>query len=433
MGKFSTNIQSSSDLEIAGLNMEYYYDKKKKECYALAVTDLTQLTDFNSKKIVRLRSQIENHLSIGQSYEQSLHYSQALSEYLACYPLFRKLEKAHAVLSVSKTNIVFSELDHEFSIDENIRNKITHAIARVETRSVKSLNDLAWHLTYMLKKQLDPGYKNVMVTHFTYQDTRFGSPFSRYFKPLLEKELIENTDWNIVQHQIMNFQPKTRDIFQEFAIASNAEFVLRGNYWESAKNIKFIVNIHEVLTGELVASAEKDIAGNIIKETGRIMKPENFEQAYSDRLEFLRDEVISGGLMLEAWTNKGNENLIYTKGETLTVNVRVNMPSYIRFIYHLADGSRVLLLNNYYINQSKVNQVYPVPKEFVCASPFGAEFLQVFAQTEEFEKLAIEDIDGYTILKEDLAKFLTKTRGFKKKKPELMQTENRLIITTMEE
>ena len=204
-------------------------------------------------------------------------------------------------------------------------------------------------------------------------------------------------------------------------------------YTLNVKNIKFIVNIHEVLTGKLVASAEKDIAGNIIKETGRIMKPENFEQAYSDRLEFLRDEVISGGLMLEAWTNKGNENLIYTKGETLTVNVRVNMPSYIRFIYHLADGSRVLLLNNYYINQSKVNQVYPIPNEFICASPFGAEFLQVFAQTEEFEKLATVDIDGYTILKEDLAKLLTKTRGFKKKKPELMQTENRLIITTMEE
>ncbi len=433
MEKFSTNIQSSSDLDIAGLNMEYYYDKKKKVCYALAVTDLKKLSDINSEKIVRLRSQIENHLSIGQSYEKSLHYSQALSEYLTCYPLFRELENAHAVLSVSKTNSVFSELNHEFSIDENIRNKITHAIARVETRSVKSLDDLAWHLTYMLKKQLDPEYKNVMVTHFTYQDTRFGSPFSRYFKPLLEKELIENTDWNIVHHQNINFQPKTRDIFQEFAIASNAEFVLRGIYWESVNNIKFIVNINEVLTGKLVASAEQDIARNIIKETGKIIKPENFEQAYSDRLEFLRDEVISDGLILEAWTNKGNENLIYTKGETLTVNVRVNMSSYIRFIYHLADGSRVLLLNNYYINQSKVNQVYPIPKEFVCASPFGAEFLQVIAQTEEFEKLATEDIDGYTILKEDLAKFLTKTRGFKKKKPELMQTENRLIITTMEE
>ena len=163
------------------------------------------------------------------------------------------------------------------------------------------------------------------------------------------------------------------------------------------------------------------------------MRPENFKQAYSDRMEFLKDEVISGGLFLEIWTNKGNENLIYTEDEILTVNVRVNMPSYIRFIYHLADGSRNLLLDNYYIDQSKINRVYPIPQTFICASPFGAEFLQIFAQTGKFEKLDTKTINGYAILKEDLAKMLTKTRGFKKNKPELMQTENRLIITTMAE
>ena len=109
------------------------------------------------------------------------------------------------------------------------------------------------------------------------------------------------------------------------------------------------------------------------------------------------------------------------------------MPSYIRFIYHLADGSRNLLLDNYYIDQSKVNRVFPIPQTFIWAFPFCVEFLQIFAQTGKFEKLDTENIDGYAILKEDLDKLLTKTRGFKKKKPELIQTENRLIITTMVE
>ena len=94
--------------------MEYYYDKQKKECYALAVTNLSQLANFYTEKIVRLRSQIENKLSTGQSYEQSQNYSQALLEYHSCYPLFRELEKAHAVLIASNTHEVFSELDQEF-------------------------------------------------------------------------------------------------------------------------------------------------------------------------------------------------------------------------------------------------------------------------------------------------------------------------------
>ena len=48
MERFSSHIQYSSHLEITGLYTEFYYDKKNKACYALAVTDLAQLADFYS-------------------------------------------------------------------------------------------------------------------------------------------------------------------------------------------------------------------------------------------------------------------------------------------------------------------------------------------------------------------------------------------------
>ena len=112
--------------------------------------------------------------------------------------------------------------------------------------------------------------------------------------------------------------------------------------------------------------------------------------------------------------------------------VRVNMPSYIRFIYHLADGERTLLLDNYYIDESKVNMVYQIPEEFVCAAPFGAEFLQAFARTEAFEPLKTTGVDGYDMIDENLNEFLPRMRGFKKLKKEVQQAENMVVITTME-
>lgn len=95
---------------------------------------------------------------------------------------------------------------------------------------------------------------------------------------------------------------------------------------------------------------------------------------------------------------------------------------------------RTVLFDSHYIDQSKVNKVYEIPEEFECATPFGAEVLQVFARTAEFEGVATEDVDGYDILKEDLKEFLNNTRGMKrikKDKKEVHQSEARIVVTTM--
>ena len=137
-------------------------------------------------------------------------------------------------------------------------------------------------------------------------------------------------------------------------------------------------------------------------------------------------------MSLEVWTNKGIDDLIFTKGEKMNVYVRVNLPCYVRFLYHLADGKRTMLLDNYYIDESKVNMVVQIPAEFECDEPYGAEFLQAFARTDRFEPKETVESDGYKFLKEDLEKFLSSTRGMKRVKPGTMQTETRVVMTTME-
>jgi len=58
----------------------------------------------------------------------------------------------------------------------------------------------------------------------------------------------------------------------------------------------------------------------------------------------------------------------------------------VRLIYHLASKQRALLVNNYYIDESKVNLVYQIPQEFEIAAPYGVEVIQASVQTEEFER-----------------------------------------------
>jgi hypothetical protein len=160
--------------------------------------------------------------------------------------------------------------------------------------------------------------------------------------------------------------------------------------------------------------------------------PENFINANIKNKTFTENEIVGGDLNLEIWTNKGTENLLYSEGDTLRLYIRANKECYVRFIYHLADGSSVLLLDDHYIGIDKVNKVYQLTDEFVCSEPFGVEMLQVNAQTEKFEPLITKLVDGYRFITDDLKAIIEKNRGFKKlDSDKVLKTEKRMVITTM--
>ncbi|MGD0337701.1 MAG: DUF4384 domain-containing protein [Bacteroidota bacterium] len=434
IGSYYTNvIQTSSNLELDGLQTESYYDDDDGIAYGFTFINREQVTDANREKTKNLRKEIQGHLANGRRFEDAKQRTQALNEFLACYPLLRKIEEAMAIISASESNVAkaFAELEDSTATDVVSSIEVQQAVTRLIQRPVDTIDEIAWCIAYMLKNQTGIPGKTVMVVPFTYQDTRLGSPFSRYFKQSLEDQLIELAQWSIVQ-QTAEFQPKTRDVGREYAQASGAEYVLSGTYWEMPNEVKFQAIVRQVSDARIIASTEHIAPTSVIQASNLSIKPQNFKEAFADQKEFNTGEVIDGGLNLEVWTNKGAENLIFTNGERLTVSLRVNMPCYVRFIYHLANGKRALLLNNHYIDETKVNKVYEIPQEFECFPPFGAEFLQVFARTEPFEKVETVQQDDYEILKEDLSDILATTRGLKKVNPKVLQVETRITITTME-
>ena len=430
---FSSMTQSTSTIKIHGLNLTHYLDRKNNECFALASLNREKLASTYADKASDLRKEISNNLEIAERYEDVEDRTKALKKYFACFSLFRQLEESQSIIVAARSRIVsaFDELDREINSDILSIAKVNTRVHKLIQKSIESPDDLAWFLVYTMNQQLNKQKKRLLVIPFSYHDTKMGSPFSRYFKELLDSKVIEITNWNVVQ-QATNVTPKYRDVSREFAIASGAALVLTGTYWERANSVKFLATLRRVSDSKIMASAEALISFKALKTAKLDIKPQNFTDALSDQKIFNKDEVIGGGLNLEVWTNKGIDNVLYIEGEHMKAYVRVNMPSYIRFIYHLADGERTLLLDNYYIDESKVNMVYQIPEEFVCAAPFGAEFLQAFARTQPFESLQTTEVDGYEFIDEDLNEFIPRMRGFKKLNKEVQQTESMIVITTIE-
>ena len=430
---FSSVTQSVSALEIQGVDIHTFYDDDEETAYALATAQRDRLAKVNGEKEIAKRKEIRQHLISGRKLEESGSKTKALDEYLACYPLFRELEEAQAVLLLSRTagSDAFEELEGKVAKEEVTLAEVRDAVQRLLQKPVTSIEDLGWNLAWCLKEQGELKNATVLVTPFTFQDTKMGSPFARYFKQILEGKLIEVAKWSPVQ-QAESAQPRGLNISRDIAQASGAQHVLRGSYWKQQGKVKVIALLQNTADGKTVGSAEMTVDEQLLSSSGLGLEPQNFQAALIDQKQFGKDELVGGGLMLEVWTNKGTEDLIYTRGERLQAYVRVNMPCHIRFIYHLADGKRALLLDDYFIDESKVNVVYPIPEEFECDSPFGAEFLQAFARTEKFDPVQTKAVDGYNILAEDLEGFLVNQRGMKRVKPETLQAETRLVITTME-
>ena len=417
---YGSTTVSSSSLEIWGLEASTYYDRRKKLWHALVATRKDQLLETYRRKAEELAGDIEEHFEAGKSHEAAGQPTDALAEYLLCYPLFDQLQGAVSLM-FTVSAVTLGSLDEVPATAQGQVTKamLREAVDRLIQRPIKSPEDLAWSLAYKLGKQVKTPGGAIMTTPLTFQDTRMGSPFARFFQPVLDTKLHEVAGWGVVPQS-----PRA-------GAEAGAQYILVGTYWQQPDKVKLMATVRRVRDGEIMASAEAWVANEVLSATGLDLKPQNFTTALSDQKHFRTDEVIGGGLMVDVWTDRGAESLLYTEGEIMRVYLRVNMPSYIRLIYHLADGSRTLLLDSHYIDETKVNKVYQLPDEFECAEPFGAEVLQVFARTEPFEKVETVEEYGYYFLKEDLPKFLARTRGFKRKKPETMQAERRVVITTM--
>jgi hypothetical protein len=411
---FASAVQSTSSLDIQGLESVTFVDNGLVHAFVYVRREI--LHSAYRQKVRSFKQEITGKIALAQSLEQAGKTTQALDEYVSCIPLVRQMEEAQFVLTAVTTSNSLDELQKYASTNEITISTIREAVLKLVQRPIKTMEDLAWVLVYQLKEQTgkDAGLLSIIVTPCVYQDTRLGSPFSRYFKPIIEQRMTELGRWNIIQE-------------------GQAAYLLSGSYWEQNDKVRFIVNIRSVADGRIVASAEATVDGRVLLASKRSLKPANYKAALADQKVFARDEIAGSGLTLEAWTNRQMQGNLFSGGETLKVQVRVNMPCYLRFMYHMADGKRVLLLDEYPMDSSKVNVAYPIPYLWKCAAPFGGEVLQLFARTDKFERIKIKHVNGYNYIQEDLKNVVASMRGMKAAKPRTLQAEQRIVVTTMKE
>jgi hypothetical protein len=449
---YSPVIESSDALQLAGLsirNLTVDLVRAEPNMYAFAYVKRVELKNLYAKRASELREKISLILDKAQTAEKAYNIKGAIREYLSTYRHYEALKEAELVqLGTEYTpnlNDAFAKLAGVATGTSGdslmSHRKVVHRVEKLQQEPITSLEDITRVVVSQLSEQAGSLDSKVLIEPFTYEDSGMTCQSSRALLNALQQQL----GWETV------------DRMRGFTGKSHAgPLQLSGSYWENGDEITIRTTLRNVSTGEFLAGAVVRFFQSQLRDSisfqppnyERILpektafEPRNYKDPEESTSEFTTPHkvFVNDGLKVETWTNKGSSPLYYTEGETMTIFGRVNQPAYLRLLYILADGKRVLLQDNYHIDLPDVNSDVKIGK-FECIPPFGAELLIITARTKQFPPIKTYKEGEYDVLvDQDAGSAAREFRGMKPKvdndvqqqPPDFQQSEAQLVLTTME-
>lgn len=415
--QFVSATTSTATLELFGLQSDNHINRSDGYVYVLSRISRSALFDQFHQQLLDVSDSFLRTRQSADTFFEDGNYELALENYLKARTLYSEIIEVWSLMqSVRGSASIGSAQDRSPAAFRDVLSHINSSVDRIINRPISTLEDAGWWLASTLGTASGEPVR-LNVSAITYRDSGISSEFANYLRHLLERQLSSRTNWEIqgIGHQYER----------------NPSHLLTGTFWDRGDDIHVLVYVRQTDNGRIFTASEVSIPKSVVEQSSLALLPDNYEQALADLKALQQNEGDNRGLNLSVWTNRGEHNLVFEEGDIMEISLQVNLPGYVRIIYHLKDGRRALLLDSHYINQRDVNKPYTLPFRFECVPPFGVESMQVIAQSDPFERLQTRMIDGIPFLAEDLNTFLVKTRGFRMIQEENQQAERLLTITTM--
>lgn len=266
-------------------------------------------------------------------------------------------------------------------------------------RPTSNMREAVEGLAMQLERQGVAGRGPMTVSPFTYGTADLSSTFGR--------EIARDLEGAMVRRANLRTESTT-----------SAHRIVRGVYVERGEDVHLSVTVKGLEKGRLLASAATTLPRSVIPHQLEL-RPSNFNAALVDQKLLAEGELLSGGLRVEIWTDRGKRGVLYNEDEELKLFMKTNRPAWVRLVYVLQSGVQVPIDQGYYIDASKVNFVVEYPESFEVVPPFGVEHVHATAFSEEPAPLATRftKIDGveYEVVADGLKQNLERTRGLRRK------------------
>ncbi len=395
-GMTSTSFEKSSvtksSLEAVGLKTETHLDKGQKIAYGFSYVRKKSLAAGYYKRLSAIMKDIKSTL------EKSLEIENTEIRYKELTGILQDL---HEVTGMQDMLIFLGVTNDAVLMSgdwKNYRYIVKEEFEKIRSDENQSLSQLVNFLLDDMTHELGNTSASFSIRPISYKNSGIPTEFSDYF------------------HQILGRSSSTRFKVLE---SSDARFKLTGSYWPSGDEVQITLNLYEYDNNEpmvLLYGGSFAIDESEVKKLGLIYEISDEGIDFKKHHEILNSSTVNGGMTAMVTTQKGSESLIFREGEILKLYVNISRPAYLRLLNVWSDGTQLSLLDNYYIDESRLNQQVPMPFEFETACPCGTEYIKLIAQSEPFEKLEVTEIDGFDYITTSVSDVLGDTRGFQKVK-----------------
>jgi hypothetical protein len=423
--EFKSKVSARSDLRLDGMRFEEYVGGRGESTYALAYLEkeparvhYREAFREGMRRLVVLQEQGNRQLAGRDT-------AAARATFGECERVIGEIEQVIMVLGLLDVSKAITDEDLKAVLEVKNRSR------ELWNSDACSMEEAAELLALKLAAQKPPRGK-VQVNALMLEDWFQYSQFSAQFRTVLETAVASKTGMQPINLDSANFTPGSAGK-QRLGVAEGVDLLLTGNYFlkpdaNKPKTMHCFVRVTDARTGATVAAAEVRLAMDGIGALE--VKPRNYKEMLEDQRVFQKDEFVGGGLNLEVWTSHGAENLLLEDGDELKILVRANKACFVRFLYHLNNGARIVpdaRFVNFPIRTEQVNKMIELPATFEMCAPFGAEIMQFFAYTEEQPGLATvkEVIEGQSY------DVVTDGRGIRQKIQAPEKTEKRINVTTV--
>jgi hypothetical protein len=226
---------------------------------------------------------------------------------------------------------------------------------------------------------------------------------------------------------------------------ANADYQYSGQYLVHEQGLRLSYNL-----------IDRD--GNTVKAQVVELTPDSYQRFRTTALAPDFDTLLHKGYAVasdfkaQLNTNKGSSQLLFEKGETAQLLVKMNKAGYFYMVGHSKNDeieiSYLLDMNEaggnrrfiFYINADDANKWVSIG-EFEISPPFGVESLQLIASEKDLvnnlPEYNYDNASGYYVVARNIeegVELTRKTRGLKKKKNTLVAetAETVLLFTTQD-
>jgi hypothetical protein len=423
MSHYAQNlVRTRADLELDGLDtLLTWQDGKKNITYALAVLDKV-------KTLQLLDTQLRRQAGECASLYASARAAGDTAGLIRAQHLREGMEEQlliHAVLSPGATPTLPGPSAAE----------INGELRRIFGAG-KGLDGYVALAALDLSADLPKGI-NVLMDRITFSDTPFCGSLSAYLEPALSSRLAAFGQVKILDKTQGRNAIQGGDLSGDLASAMQSQAAVRGTINDLGEQVNLILTVNAA-TGEQLATASVDMPALLIRKAGLKLVPDNYQEA-RQALAICDAQVQATKLQVKLVLDRGNGG-IYRKGDRMHLFLKANMDCYVKLLYHQVDGTKVLIFPNKYHPDARIqkDRLYQIPPddnsfELQVEPPFGSEMVKLIACTDPIDVQGNDpDVNGLSVVRDDLASLLGRTRSILLKKAEVQYSEATAVVNTME-